>query len=88
LVKSFPESNLYKGYLCEIAEIIEYGEGIEDSRYLLVFENSFKKDDKSRESLKRYKDFIFPGTYHYLEVLGTAFVRFTVQDLELETYFG
>jgi len=87
LLKNIPESNLYKGYLCIIDDVEITSDNPEDSRYHIHFESEFDSDDRSRQSIERFKDFDFSSSYEDTFVSGNEILRLETQDLRYRTSF-
>lgn len=87
LLKNIPEANLYKGYLCVIDYIEITAKNPEDSLYHIFFSSQFDPDDKSRQSIGRFKEFKFSSSFEDSYVYGKDILRVETQDLRYRTHF-
>ena len=88
LLKDFPDTDLYKGYLCTIIAVLGGGEKDDDIYYEIEFFSSFEDNDYSIKSIKRNLDFEFPSTSYTTFVKGKDFIRVVNQDLYYQTCFS
>jgi len=87
LLTNFPDQFLFKGYFCEIAEVLHHSTNPSECQYQIVFESEFDNNDKSRESGRNYPNFEFPSTGISHVVSGDDIARLHDQDLRYKTYF-
>ena len=91
MLKDLPDQKLYKGYFCVITMIVGYKMDCENNPiffYDVEFNSHLKKNDPSRQSLKRYPDFDFPTETVPGTVSDEDIIRVEFQDLEYRTYFS
>ena len=87
LLTNFPDQFLFKGYFCEISEIVHHSANPSECVYQIVFNSEFDADDQSRESQKTHPNFEFPSTYIFWFVSGDDIARLHDQDLRYKTFF-
>lgn len=87
LMKNFPEKFLFKGYLCEVCDILHHSDNPSECQYEIIFDSEFDDNDKSRESQKSNPNFEFPSTGISHIVNGDDIARLHDQDLRYKTFF-
>lgn len=86
LLKDFADFNLYKGYLCQITEVVQYSKDPNQCQYHVIFDSDFADDDPSLKSSR--KDFEFIQTEEHIYLSGKDLIRLEIQDLRFRTYFN